>query len=96
MISGLKERFPGAFVRKIHLTAYSQAGFPDVLCIIDGHFFGFEVKRPVVGRATPIQKKTIEDIQKAGGSAGVVRWPEEAIDMIEEHKFEQNMLEGII
>ena len=45
----LKKRYPDAFVAKISQGAYSQAGIPDVMFIKDGHYFGFEVKRPVVG-----------------------------------------------
>ena len=45
---GLKKKYPDAFVVKISQGAYSEAGIPDILMIKDGHYFGFEVKRPVV------------------------------------------------
>ena len=51
----LKKRYSDAFVAKISQGAYSQAGIPDVMFIKDGHYFGFEVKRPVVGIRSKLQ-----------------------------------------
>lgn len=51
--------------------------------IIDGKFYGFEVKRPYIGILSEIQERTIEQIQAAGGIAGVVCFPEDAKKMIE-------------
>ncbi len=81
-ISGLKERFPEAYIAKIAQGMYSQGGIPDVLCILDGHYFGFEIKRPVFGIPSRLQLATIEKIRKAGGTAAVVSWPEEAVGII--------------
>ena len=53
----LKKRYPDAFVAKISQGAYSQAGIPDVMFIKDGHYFGFEVKRPVVGIRSKLQSQ---------------------------------------
>ena len=75
----LKKRYPDAFVAKISQGAYSQAGIPDVMFIKDGHYFGFEVKRPVVGIRSKLQEQTVRMIQAAGGTAVFVCWPEEAI-----------------
>ena len=66
----LKKRYPDAFVAKISQGAYSQAGIPDVMFIKDGHYFGFEVKRPVVGIRSKLQEQTARMIQAAGGTAG--------------------------
>jgi hypothetical protein len=81
--TALKRRYPDAFVVKIAQGAYSQAGIPDVLCILDGHYFGFEVKRPILGTATDLQKKRIREIEQAGGTAAVVIWPEECFRIID-------------
>lgn len=82
----LKKRYPGAFVRKISQGAYSEAGFPDILFIKNGHYFGFEVKRPVVGVPSKLQLKTIDEIQAAGGTAAIVVWPEQAIAEVEKYE----------
>jgi hypothetical protein len=55
---------------------------PDILCIKKGHYFGFEVKRPILGEATELQKRTMAMIQDAGGTAAVVSYPEEANEVI--------------
>jgi Holliday junction resolvase len=83
IIKWLKTTYPSAFVWKAAAGPYTRQGIPDVCAIIDGHFFGFEVKRPKQGRATKIQAQTISDINAAGGTALVVSFPadcKEAID----------------
>ena len=80
----LKKRYENAFIRKINQGAYSEAGTPDIMMIYDGHYFGFEVKRPVIGRPTKLQEKTIDAIRKAGGTAACISWPEEAVRMVED------------
>lgn len=78
----LKRKYPEAFVRKISQGAYSEGGIPDVLMIYRGHYFGFEVKRPVVGVPSKLQEETIRQIRRAGGTALLVRWPEEAVKAV--------------
>ena len=85
----LKKKYPDAFVVKISQGAYSEGGIPDVLMIKDGHYFGFEVKRPVVGIRSKLQEETVRKIQAAGGTAAFVRWPEEAIREVEEYEKSQ-------
>lgn len=85
----LKKKYPDAFVVKISQGAYSEGGIPDVLMIKDGHYFGFEVKRPVVGIRSKLQEETVRKIQDAGGTATFVRWPEEAIMEVEEYEKSQ-------
>lgn len=78
IIRWLKETYPTAFVWKAAAGPYSQGGIPDICAIINGHFFGFEVKRPEVGRLSKIQDQTIKRINAAGGTAAVVSYPEDA------------------
>lgn len=85
----LKKKYPDAFVVKISQGAYSEGGIPDVLMIKDGHYFGFEVKRPVVGIRSKLQEETVRKIQAVGGTAAFVRWPEEAIREVEEYEKSQ-------
>lgn len=80
----LKQRYPNGFCRKISQGVYAEAGIPDLLFILDGHYFGFEVKRPLVGKLSDIQRRTIRLIEKAGGTARVVCWPEEAVEAVED------------
>ena len=53
---------------------YQRRGIPDICAIIDGKFFGFEVKRPLLGTASEIQKRTIRKINRAGGIAAIVSY----------------------
>lgn len=85
----LKKKYPDAFVVKISQGAYSEGGIPDVLMVKGGHYFGFEVKRPVVGIRSKLQEETVRKIQVAGGTAAFVRWPEEAIREVEEYEKSQ-------
>ena len=61
---------------------YTQGGIPDICAVIDGHFFGFEVKRPRVGRLSPLQAQAIRAINAAGGTAAVVSTPEDVQQVI--------------
>ena len=81
----LKAKYPEAFIVKISQSLYSQAGIPDILMIHNGHYFGFEVKRPVVGIPSKLQEETIRKITAAGGTALFVRWPEEAIQAVDQY-----------
>ena len=85
ILKAIKRAYPEAYVQKITLGYYSQRGLPDILAIIDGHYFGFEVKRPIVGNLTAIQGKTRDAIRKAGGTAEVVSYPEEALAAIKDY-----------
>lgn len=74
---------PGAFVWKATAGPYSRQGIPDVCAIIEGHFFGFEIKRPYIGTATKIQEQTLRQINAAGGTAAVISFREQAKETIE-------------
>lgn len=62
---------------------YQISGLPDVCCIIGGRFFGFEVKRPFIGKVSPIQRERMEEIRKAGGVAEVVSYVDEVKAILE-------------
>lgn len=83
IMAAIRQLYPEAFVRKIAAGVYSERGFPDVLVIIDGLYIGLEIKRPFLGKPTPLQLGTIEAIKRAGGTARVVCLPEEAVEAIE-------------
>ena len=67
----LAEKYQRAFVWKAAAGPYSRGGIPDICAVIDGRFYGFEVKRPG-GRATALQVETIRRINEAGGVAAIV------------------------
>ena len=79
----LKSTYPTAFIWKAAAGPYSQGGIPDICAIIDGHFYGFEVKRPEGGRLSKLQELTIQKINAAGGTAAVVSYPADCQRIIE-------------
>ena len=81
----IMEKHPDAFVVKIQQAQYSQGGIPDLMVILKGHYFGFEVKKPYFHKKTKLQERTIERIRAAGGTADFVSYPQEALDIIEEY-----------
>ena len=89
IIKWLKSTYPGAFIWKAQAGPYSRRGIPDICMILDGHFFGFEVKRPDNGRLSPVQEQTIKQINAAGGTALVVNYPEQVKEAIEEWEAKQ-------
>lgn len=82
IIQWLKDQYPAAFVWKAAAGPYSQGGIPDVCAIIDGHFFGFEVKRPG-GKPSALQVQAIKKINAAGGTSAVVVYPADCQRIIE-------------
>lgn len=83
IIEWLQHQFPDAFVWKAAAGPYSRCGLPDVCAIINGQFYGFEVKRPYIGKPTELQKQTIQKIRNAGGMAAVVCFPKDCMEVIE-------------
>jgi len=79
----LKETYPAAFVWKVQAGPYAREGVPDICAVIVGRFYGFEVKRPYFGKLSHLQRTTIEAINRAGGRAGVVTWPDDARKLID-------------
>lgn len=88
----IRDSYPGSFVWKAAAGPYSRQGIPDVCAVIDGHFFGFEIKRPFIGRLSKIQERTIYEIQKAGGTAAVVSFWHEAKKVIDNVQAETAVL----
>ena len=83
IIKWLKEQYPDAFIWKAAAGPYSRGGIPDVCMVLDGQFYGFEVKRPEVGRLSKIQEQTIKEIRMAGGKVAVVSFPAQVQRFIE-------------
>lgn len=85
----LRER-PDAWCFKVHGSMMQMAGVPDLLVVVEGQLYGFEVKhrKPTEseeharGRATEQQLYQIEQIRKAGGVAEVILSAEEALEAL--------------
>jgi hypothetical protein len=61
-----------------HGDPMSMAGVPDIIGVLRGQFFGFEVKRTAKLDATALQSYTLRKITKAGGVTSVISSFEEA------------------
>lgn len=86
IISFLKKTYPKGVAWKEAAGAYSYKGIPDVTFILDGRYYGFEIKRPFLGVLSRIQEQTIKKIREAGGIAEVVTFPEEVMKIVEENR----------
>lgn len=84
IIRWLRDTYPTAFIWKAAAGPYSMGGIPDICAVIDGRFFGFEVKRPYIGVVSDLQKEAIKGIRQAGGTACVVSYPEDCEKVIRE------------
>lgn len=85
IIEFLKQTYPTAMVWKAAAGPYTRMGIPDICAVIDGRYYGFEVKRPYFGVLSKIQEDTLKRIRVAGGVAEVVTFPHEVQAIVEEH-----------
>lgn len=92
IVTAIKKRYPSAMVTKIHGGPYQAAGLPDLMVIIDGRAYGFEVKKQrlgesaehAYGRATIRQQKRLADLRAAGGIGAVVLSVDEVLGYLPE------------
>ena len=82
IMDALHEEYPDTYIVKVSQGAYSIGGIPDIMCIVRGRYFGFEVKRPVFGEVSSLQELAIRKINASGGTAAVVTYPEEAVSVL--------------
>lgn len=68
---------------KVHNGMYCQGGVPDIICIKEGMFYGFEVKRPWVGKPSALQLNMKRAIERVGGTMAMVSWVEEVKEILE-------------
>lgn len=86
IVAALQQKYPTAWIRKIHGNAFQNRGIPDLLCCIESFFIGLEIKLPGHGkrnRATPVQDIEIQSIRAAGGAAGVITSKEQALERVD-------------
>jgi hypothetical protein len=67
-----KEITDHGFFWKDAAGPYQQQGIPDIIGVYRGHFVAFEVKRPLLGKAMPMQEAARAKINAAGGQAYIV------------------------
>lgn len=70
IIAAIKEEYPSAFVRKISAGVYAERGFPDVLAIIKGQYYGIEVKRPFFRKTIATPAGDHRSYKKSGRNSG--------------------------
>ena len=61
-------------------SMYGNAGVPDFLCCVRGHFLAIEAKAGK-GKTTALQDKNLHLIERAGGTTLVIR--EDTLDLLE-------------
>lgn len=83
IIRHIKEILPSSFIWKAAAGPYSRQGIPDVCAVVNGRYYGFEVKRPFIGVLSKIQERTIMQIRAAGGKAYVVTYPAEVTKILQ-------------
>lgn len=83
IIKHIRELIPSSFVWKAAAGPYSRQGIPDVCAVVNGRYYGFEVKRPFIGVLSKIQERTIMQIRAAGGKAYVVTYPAEVTRILQ-------------
>lgn len=69
-------------VAVIKLITANRAGYPDILCCVNGRFVSLEAKQEG-GRVSPLQLRRIAEIREAGGLAEVVRTLEDAKKIVD-------------
>lgn len=82
ILDWIKDNAPNAIAWKEAAGPYSRQGIPDITCIINGRYYGFEVKRPFIGVLSKIQEQTIKQIRRAGGRAWVVTSEKEVAEIL--------------
>lgn len=69
---------------KVQAGMYQVRGLPDIIAVVGGQFIGFEVKRPLVGEITPLQKAMAERIKAAGGRVYFVSYVSEVEEILKQ------------
>lgn len=83
ILDALRAEYPGGRFRKVSQGFASNSGEPDVDGVVDGQFIAVEVKRPLVGKATPLQIKAVRELRQAGGCSMIASYPDEVVAAVE-------------
>lgn len=84
------QHYPNAWILKVAGGAYQTVGVPDLIVVINGQAFGFEVKKQrhnetreqAIKRTTILQWHQINEMRKAGAVAEVILHEDEVVPLI--------------
>lgn len=68
---------------KDQASMYQSKGIPDIIAVKDGRFYGFEVKRPYVGKLSDIQSSFHAKLKHVKGRVFVVSYVSEVAGAID-------------
>ena len=71
-----KEHLP-CVIWKAAQGPYSRSGVSDIIALIGGVMLAVEVKRPLFGEASELQRGFVRDVNLAGGVAGFCTYTED-------------------
>lgn len=89
VIAQIKKNAPDSFTWKAAAGAYGVAGIPDVLTVIDGRLWAFEVKRPLLGKLSKRQGVVIAEMRHAGANVYVVTCADDVDKIFKNQKCEK-------
>lgn len=92
IVKALEAAHPSCWTLKVHGGPYQRAGVPDLIAVVDGHPFAFEVKAPRPGesrealerRVTALQRKELANLTQAGAKVAVVASVEEVLAIVKD------------
>ena len=79
ILAALRKAFPAGRFWK------NAAGEPYLEGVLNGKFIAIEVKRPLLGSVSPLQKKAIREIRAAGGCAMIGIYAEEVVEAVQRY-----------
>ena len=86
IMDALRDMLPHAVIYKQQASIYAKAGLPDVTVVVGGRHLALEVKRPIVGVVSPLQRRMILSLREAGAIAYVVSTPAEARAIVDKYE----------
>ena len=85
ILAALRKEFPTGRFWKNAAGIGQEAGEPDLEGVLDGRFIAIEVKRPLLGAVSPLQKKAIREIRAAGGCAMIGIYADEVVEAVQRY-----------
>ena len=85
ILAALRKEFPDGRWRKNSPGIGQSAGEPDLDGVVNRLSVHIEVKRPLLGTVSPLQKKAIREIRAAGGCAMVGIYADEVVEAVKQY-----------
>lgn len=85
ILAALRKEFPAGRFWKNAAGVGQAAGEPDLEGVLNGKFVAVEVKRPLLGTVSPLQKRAIREIRAAGGCAMIGIYAEEVVEAVQRY-----------